>query len=113
MTGHLAVPGLGEAADVPATLSKRILVDVLRDSAGETESHVEIHENLRQLASCAMQLRLLKDRIIRAAQAAHAASVAEAERKHGNVAMIGGESAERARCRESQDHSQLPTAEEA
>ena len=55
---------------------------MLRDSAGETESHVEIHENLRQLASCAMQLRLLKDRIIRAAQAAHAASVAEAERKH-------------------------------
>lgn len=36
MTGHLAVPGLGEAADVPATLSKRILVDVLRDELGFT-----------------------------------------------------------------------------
>lgn len=31
MTGHLAVPGLGERADVPATLSARILGDVLRD----------------------------------------------------------------------------------
>jgi CubicO group peptidase (beta-lactamase class C family) len=30
MTGHLAVPGLGEAADVPATLSHRILHDLLR-----------------------------------------------------------------------------------
>jgi hypothetical protein len=53
-----------------------------RHAAGDPAPHVEIHENLRQLASCAMQLRLLKDRIIRAAQAAHAASVAEAERKH-------------------------------
>lgn len=36
MTGHLAVPGLGEAADVPATLSRRILHDVLRDELGFT-----------------------------------------------------------------------------
>lgn len=34
MTGHLAVPGLGEAADVPATLSPRILTGVLRDELG-------------------------------------------------------------------------------
>lgn len=34
MTGHLAVPGLGEAADVPATLSHRILTDVLRGELG-------------------------------------------------------------------------------
>jgi beta-glucosidase-like glycosyl hydrolase/CubicO group peptidase (beta-lactamase class C family) len=34
MTGHLAVPGLGEAATVPATLSKHILGDVLREELG-------------------------------------------------------------------------------
>ena len=34
MTGHLAVPGLGEAPDVPATLSQRILHDVLRKELG-------------------------------------------------------------------------------
>ncbi|MGC6486875.1 MAG: glycoside hydrolase family 3 protein, partial [Planctomycetota bacterium] len=34
MTGHLAVPGLGEAEDVPATLSRRILHDVLREELG-------------------------------------------------------------------------------
>ena len=34
MTGHLAVPGLGEAPDVPATLSRRILHDVLREELG-------------------------------------------------------------------------------
>ncbi|MBL8726344.1 MAG: glycoside hydrolase family 3 protein, partial [Planctomycetes bacterium] len=34
MTGHLAVPGLGEAADVPATLSPRILTGILRDELG-------------------------------------------------------------------------------
>jgi beta-glucosidase-like glycosyl hydrolase/CubicO group peptidase (beta-lactamase class C family) len=36
MTGHLAVPGLGEAANVPATLSRKILGDVLRDELGFT-----------------------------------------------------------------------------
>ena len=36
MTGHLAVPGLGEDPAVPATLSKRILVDVLRQELGFT-----------------------------------------------------------------------------
>jgi beta-glucosidase-like glycosyl hydrolase/CubicO group peptidase (beta-lactamase class C family) len=36
MTGHLAVPGLGEAADVPATLSHRVLTDVLRGELGFT-----------------------------------------------------------------------------
>ncbi|MBM4061853.1 MAG: beta-N-acetylglucosaminidase [Planctomycetes bacterium] len=34
MTGHLAVPGLGEAPDVPATLSSRILGPVLRGELG-------------------------------------------------------------------------------
>jgi beta-glucosidase-like glycosyl hydrolase/CubicO group peptidase (beta-lactamase class C family) len=34
MTGHLGVPGLGEAADVPATLSRTILTGVLRDQLG-------------------------------------------------------------------------------
>ncbi|MFM1871069.1 MAG: hypothetical protein RL398_491, partial [Planctomycetota bacterium] len=34
MTGHLAVPGLGEASDVPATLSRKILHDVLREELG-------------------------------------------------------------------------------
>ncbi len=34
MTGHLAVPGLGERGDVPATLSRRILGEVLRDELG-------------------------------------------------------------------------------
>ncbi|MFK7742343.1 MAG: glycoside hydrolase family 3 N-terminal domain-containing protein [Planctomycetota bacterium] len=34
MTGHLAVPGLGEDPGVPATLSQRILVDVLRKQLG-------------------------------------------------------------------------------
>ena len=34
MTGHLAVPGLGEAPDVPATLSRRILHGVLREELG-------------------------------------------------------------------------------
>jgi beta-glucosidase-like glycosyl hydrolase/CubicO group peptidase (beta-lactamase class C family) len=34
MTGHLAVPGLGEELDVPATLSRRILGGVLRDELG-------------------------------------------------------------------------------
>ena len=34
MTGHLAVPGLGEEPDVPATLSRRILGGVLRDELG-------------------------------------------------------------------------------
>ncbi|MBL9079144.1 MAG: serine hydrolase [Planctomycetes bacterium] len=34
MTGHLAVPGLGERPDVPATLSQRILGGVLRDELG-------------------------------------------------------------------------------
>jgi beta-N-acetylhexosaminidase len=34
MTGHLAVPGLGESATVPATLSKHILGDVLREELG-------------------------------------------------------------------------------
>lgn len=36
MTGHLAVPGLGESPDVPATLSRRILHDVLREELGFT-----------------------------------------------------------------------------
>jgi len=36
MTGHLAVPGLGERPDVPATLSPRILGDVLRGELGFT-----------------------------------------------------------------------------
>ncbi|MBL8756179.1 MAG: serine hydrolase [Planctomycetes bacterium] len=36
MTGHLAVPGLGEERDVPATLSKKILGGVLRDELGFT-----------------------------------------------------------------------------
>lgn len=36
MTGHLAVPGLGEAPGVPATLSRRILHDVLRTELGFT-----------------------------------------------------------------------------
>ena len=36
MTGHLAVPGLGEDAKVPATLSHKILHDVLRDELGFT-----------------------------------------------------------------------------
>ncbi|MCK5944681.1 MAG: serine hydrolase, partial [Planctomycetes bacterium] len=36
MTGHLAVPGLGEAANVPATLSRKILHDVLRQELGFT-----------------------------------------------------------------------------
>lgn len=34
MTGHLAVPGLGEELDVPATLSRRILGGVLREELG-------------------------------------------------------------------------------
>lgn len=34
MTGHLSVPGLGEDPAVPATLSSRILEDVLRDELG-------------------------------------------------------------------------------
>ncbi len=34
MTGHLAVPGLGEAPDVPATLSSKILTGVLRGELG-------------------------------------------------------------------------------
>ena len=34
MTGHLAVPGLGESATVPATLSRHILGDVLREELG-------------------------------------------------------------------------------
>jgi beta-N-acetylhexosaminidase len=34
MTGHLAVPGLGEEAHVPATLSRRILTGVLRGELG-------------------------------------------------------------------------------
>lgn len=34
MTGHLAVPGLGEDPAVPATLSRRILTDVLRGELG-------------------------------------------------------------------------------
>jgi len=34
MTGHLAVPGLGEAPDVPATLSHHILTDLLRGEFG-------------------------------------------------------------------------------
>lgn len=34
MTGHLAVPGLGESVDVPATLSHVVLHDVLRDELG-------------------------------------------------------------------------------
>ena len=34
MTGHLAVPGLGEEPTVPATLSQRILTGVLRDELG-------------------------------------------------------------------------------
>lgn len=34
MTGHLAVPGLGEQPDVPATLSRHILGDVLRRELG-------------------------------------------------------------------------------
>jgi CubicO group peptidase (beta-lactamase class C family) len=34
MTGHLAVPGLGEASTVPATLSRHILGDVLREELG-------------------------------------------------------------------------------
>lgn len=36
MTGHLAVPGLGEDPKLPATLSKLILGDVLRDELGFT-----------------------------------------------------------------------------
>jgi len=36
MTGHLAVPGLGEDAAVPATLSRKILHDVLRQQLGFT-----------------------------------------------------------------------------
>ncbi|MBL8732760.1 MAG: serine hydrolase [Planctomycetes bacterium] len=36
MTGHLAVPGLGESAALPATLSPRILGAVLRDELGFT-----------------------------------------------------------------------------
>jgi beta-N-acetylhexosaminidase len=36
MTGHLAVPGLGEDPAVPATLSKKILGDVLRGELGFT-----------------------------------------------------------------------------
>lgn len=36
MTGHLAVPGLGEEPNVPATLSQRILTDVLRGELGFT-----------------------------------------------------------------------------
>ncbi len=34
MTGHLAVPGLGEDPNVPATLSRTILHDVLREELG-------------------------------------------------------------------------------
>ncbi|MBX3461612.1 MAG: serine hydrolase [Planctomycetes bacterium] len=34
MTGHLAVPGLGESPDVPATLSPRLLGGVLRGELG-------------------------------------------------------------------------------
>lgn len=34
MTGHLSVPGLGEAPDVPATLSSRIVGEVLRGELG-------------------------------------------------------------------------------
>jgi beta-N-acetylhexosaminidase len=34
MTGHLAVPGLGEDTKVPATLSHKILHDVLREELG-------------------------------------------------------------------------------
>jgi beta-N-acetylhexosaminidase len=34
MTGHLAVPGLGEDPSVPATLSRRILSGLLRDELG-------------------------------------------------------------------------------
>jgi beta-N-acetylhexosaminidase len=34
MTGHLGVPGLGEDPSVPATLSRRILTDVLRGELG-------------------------------------------------------------------------------
>ena len=34
MCGHLAVPGLGEEEGVPATLSHRILTEVLRDEMG-------------------------------------------------------------------------------
>ena len=36
MTGHLGVPGLGEDPNVPATLSKKILGDVLRGELGFT-----------------------------------------------------------------------------
>ena len=36
MTGHLAVPGLGEDPAVPATLSRKILHDVLREELGFT-----------------------------------------------------------------------------
>ncbi len=36
MTGHLGVPGLGEEPNVPATLSHKILVDVLRTEMGFT-----------------------------------------------------------------------------
>ncbi|MFO1077856.1 MAG: glycoside hydrolase family 3 N-terminal domain-containing protein [Planctomycetota bacterium] len=36
MTGHLAVPGLGEDPKLPATLSHHILTDVLRDELGFT-----------------------------------------------------------------------------
>jgi len=36
MTGHLAVPGLGEDPKVPATLSRKILHDVLREELGFT-----------------------------------------------------------------------------
>lgn len=36
MTGHLAVPGLGEDPSVPATLSRKILHDVLRKELGFT-----------------------------------------------------------------------------
>ncbi|MCA8966238.1 MAG: serine hydrolase, partial [Planctomycetes bacterium] len=36
MTGHLAVPGLGEDPNLPATLSHKILHDVLREELGFT-----------------------------------------------------------------------------
>ncbi len=34
MTGHLAAPGLGEDASVPATMSRRILTGILREDLG-------------------------------------------------------------------------------
>ncbi len=34
MTGHLAVPGLGEDPGIPATMSRRILSDLLREDMG-------------------------------------------------------------------------------